>query len=136
MVIDDQAVVRQGFVSLINTVADMEVIVQGVNGQQALELYDFHQDKIAECDTQIETALIFFELEWAALDDERRRYYRLTAFGRRVQAIGSNRQAALFSGIRISRTRISSSSSRMPGIDELTGSPPVRVPPCEIGRKT
>ena len=27
-------------------------------------------------------------------------------FGRRVQAIGSNRQAALFSGIRISRTRI------------------------------
>ena len=31
MVIDDQAVVRQGFVSLINTVADMEVIAQGVN---------------------------------------------------------------------------------------------------------
>jgi ribose transport system permease protein len=29
-----------------------------------------------------------------------------TAFGRRVQAIGSNRQAALYSGIRISRTRI------------------------------
>ncbi len=29
-----------------------------------------------------------------------------TPFGRRVQAIGSNRQAALFSGIRISRTRI------------------------------
>lgn len=29
-----------------------------------------------------------------------------TAFGRRVQAIGSNRQAALFSGIRIARTRI------------------------------
>jgi ribose transport system permease protein len=32
-------------------------------------------------------------------------FYR-TPFGRRVQAIGSNRQAALFSGIRISRTRI------------------------------
>ena len=29
-----------------------------------------------------------------------------TPFGRRVQAIGSNRQAALFSGIRIARTRI------------------------------
>jgi ribose transport system permease protein len=29
-----------------------------------------------------------------------------TAFGRRVQAIGSNQQAARFSGIRISRTRI------------------------------
>ena len=25
--------------------------------QQALELYDFHQDKDADCDTQIETAL-------------------------------------------------------------------------------
>jgi ribose transport system permease protein len=32
--------------------------------------------------------------------------FNRTAFGRRVQAIGSNRQAALFSGIRISRTRI------------------------------
>ena len=32
--------------------------------------------------------------------------FNRTAFGRRVQAIGSNRQAAQFSGIRISRTRI------------------------------
>jgi ribose transport system permease protein len=32
--------------------------------------------------------------------------FNQTPFGRRVQAIGSNRQAALFSGIRISRTRI------------------------------
>ena len=29
MVVDDQAVVRQGFVSLINTVADMEVVAEG-----------------------------------------------------------------------------------------------------------
>ena len=34
MVIDDQAVVRQGFVALINTVADMEVIAEGT--EQAL----------------------------------------------------------------------------------------------------
>src|SRR5262252_6415968 len=39
MVIDDQAVVRQGFVALINTVSDMEVIAEGVNGQQGVELY-------------------------------------------------------------------------------------------------
>jgi len=39
MVIDDQAVVRQGFVSLINTVADMEVVAEGINGQEAIELY-------------------------------------------------------------------------------------------------
>ncbi|MFN8592624.1 MAG: ABC transporter permease [Thermomicrobiales bacterium] len=32
--------------------------------------------------------------------------FNRTAFGRRVQAIGSNQQAARFSGIRISRTRI------------------------------
>jgi ribose transport system permease protein len=32
--------------------------------------------------------------------------FNRTPFGRRVQAIGSNRQAALFSGIRISRTRV------------------------------
>jgi transposase len=34
--------------------------------QQALELYDFHQDKIAECDTQIETALRALAAERAA----------------------------------------------------------------------
>lgn len=42
MVVDDQAVVRQGFVALINTVADMEVIAEGINGQQAIELYRKH----------------------------------------------------------------------------------------------
>jgi len=42
VVIDDQAVVRQGFVALINTVADMEVIAEGINGQQAIDLYKQH----------------------------------------------------------------------------------------------
>jgi len=45
MVIDDQAVVRQGFVALINTVPDMEVIAEGINGQQGLELFrEFEPD--------------------------------------------------------------------------------------------
>jgi two-component system NarL family response regulator len=39
MVVDDQAVVRQGFVSLISTVADMEVTAEGINGQEAIDLY-------------------------------------------------------------------------------------------------
>jgi len=39
MVVDDQAVVRQGFVALINTVSDMEVIAEGINGQQGIELF-------------------------------------------------------------------------------------------------
>ena len=53
MVIDDQAVVRQGFVSLINTVADMEVIAQGVNGKQAVELYRQHQPDITLMDLRM-----------------------------------------------------------------------------------
>ena len=53
MVIDDQAVVRQGFVSLINTVADMEVIAQGVNGQQAIEQYRQHQPDITLMDLRM-----------------------------------------------------------------------------------
>src|SRR5215467_16088663 len=53
IVIDDQAVVRQGFVSLINTVADMEVIAQGVNGQQAVELYHEHKPDITLMDLRM-----------------------------------------------------------------------------------
>ena len=39
MVIDDQAVVRQGFVSLIKTVPDMEIVGEGSNGQEAVDLF-------------------------------------------------------------------------------------------------
>ena len=39
MVIDDQAVVRQGFVSLIKTVPDMEIVGEGSNGQEAVGLF-------------------------------------------------------------------------------------------------
>src|ERR1043166_9902478 len=53
IVIDDQAVVRQGFVSLINTVADMEVIAQGVNGQQAIELYRANKPDITLMDLRM-----------------------------------------------------------------------------------
>ncbi len=53
MVIDDQAVVRQGFVSLINTVADMEVIAEGTNGEQAIELYRQHQPDITLMDLRM-----------------------------------------------------------------------------------
>lgn len=53
MVIDDQAVVRQGFVSLINTVPDMEVIAEGINGQQALDLYNQHTPDITLIDLRM-----------------------------------------------------------------------------------
>lgn len=53
MVIDDQVVVRQGFVSLINTVPDMEVIAEGINGQQAIDLYNRHAPDITLIDLRM-----------------------------------------------------------------------------------
>jgi two-component system NarL family response regulator len=53
MVIDDQAVVRQGFVALINTVADMEVVAEGINGKEAIELYRQHQPDITLMDLRM-----------------------------------------------------------------------------------
>ena len=53
MVIDDQAVVRQGFVALINTVPDMEVIAEGINGQQAIDLYSQHTPDVTLIDLRM-----------------------------------------------------------------------------------
>jgi DNA-binding NarL/FixJ family response regulator len=53
MVIDDQAVVRQGFVALINTVADMEVVAEGINGQQAITLYRQHKPDVTLIDLRM-----------------------------------------------------------------------------------
>jgi two-component system NarL family response regulator len=53
MVVDDQAVVRQGFVSLINTVTDMEVIAEGINGQQAVDLYREHKPDVTLIDLRM-----------------------------------------------------------------------------------
>ena len=51
--IDDQAVVRQGFVALINTVPDMEVIAEGINGQQAIDLYKEHTPDVTLIDLRM-----------------------------------------------------------------------------------
>ncbi|HEV8368739.1 MAG TPA: response regulator transcription factor [Pyrinomonadaceae bacterium] len=53
VVVDDQAVVRQGFVSLINTVADMEVVAEGTNGQQAVDLYREHKPDVMLTDLRM-----------------------------------------------------------------------------------
>jgi DNA-binding NarL/FixJ family response regulator len=53
VVIDDQAVVRQGFVSLINTVADMEVIAEGTNGQEAIDLFREHRPDVMLIDLRM-----------------------------------------------------------------------------------
>jgi DNA-binding NarL/FixJ family response regulator len=53
IVIDDQAVVRQGFAALINTVADMSVIAEGTNGQQAIDLYREHKPDVMLIDLRM-----------------------------------------------------------------------------------
>ena len=53
IVVDDQAVVRQGFAALINTVADMEVVAEGVNGAQAVELYRRHRPDVLLTDLRM-----------------------------------------------------------------------------------
>jgi two-component system NarL family response regulator len=53
MVIDDQAVVRQGFVALINTVVDMEVVAEGINGQQAIDLFRQHKPDVTLIDLRM-----------------------------------------------------------------------------------
>ena len=53
MVVDDQSVVRQGFVALINTVPDMQVIVEATTGQQAVELYRQHRPDVTLMDLRM-----------------------------------------------------------------------------------
>lgn len=53
MVVDDQAVVRQGLVALINTVPDMFVIAEGTNGQQAIESYRRHKPDVTLIDLRM-----------------------------------------------------------------------------------
>jgi DNA-binding NarL/FixJ family response regulator len=53
IVVDDQAVVRQGFVSLIGTVADMRVIAEGTNGREAVALYREHRPDVVLMDLRM-----------------------------------------------------------------------------------
>ncbi len=53
MVIDDQTVVRQGFVALINTVSDMVVVAEGTDGNEALELYRLHLPDVTLMDLRM-----------------------------------------------------------------------------------
>jgi len=53
LVVDDQAVVRQGFVALVNLVPDMMVIAEATNGKQAIEQFRIHQPDITLMDLRM-----------------------------------------------------------------------------------
>ncbi len=53
IVVDDQAVVRQGFVSLINTVPDIRVVAEGTNGREAVALYREHRPDVVLMDLRM-----------------------------------------------------------------------------------
>ena len=53
MVVDDQAVVRQGIVALINTVADMTVVAEARDGQEAVELFRAHRPDVTLMDLRM-----------------------------------------------------------------------------------
>ncbi|HEY0377293.1 MAG TPA: response regulator transcription factor [Pyrinomonadaceae bacterium] len=53
MVVDDQAVVRQGIVALINTVADMTVVAECKDGQEAVELFRMHRPDVTLMDLRM-----------------------------------------------------------------------------------
>jgi DNA-binding NarL/FixJ family response regulator len=53
MVVDDQAVVRQGIVALINTVADMTVVAEAKDGQEAVELFRTHRPDVTLMDLRM-----------------------------------------------------------------------------------
>ena len=53
IVVDDQAIVRQGFAALVNTVPDMAVIAEGTNGRQAVDLYRQHRPDVVLMDLRM-----------------------------------------------------------------------------------
>ena len=53
IVVDDQAVVRQGFVSLLGTVPGMRVIAEATNGREAVALYREHRPDVVLMDLRM-----------------------------------------------------------------------------------
>ncbi|MBD1867091.1 response regulator transcription factor [Leptolyngbya sp. FACHB-541] len=53
LVAEDHAVVRDGLVAILNREADMTVVAEAEDGQQAVELYDLHQPDLTLMDLRM-----------------------------------------------------------------------------------
>lgn len=53
MVVDDHKIVRQGLVALINTEAELTVVAEGADGQQAVALFRQHQPDVTLMDLRM-----------------------------------------------------------------------------------
>lgn len=53
LIAEDHAVVRQGLAAIIRDEADMVVVAQAMDGQQAIELYDQHQPDVVLMDLKM-----------------------------------------------------------------------------------
>lgn len=53
LVVDDHKIVRQGIVSLLNTVADLQVVAEAADGQEAIDAHRLHRPDITLMDLRL-----------------------------------------------------------------------------------
>ncbi len=53
MIVEDHQVVRQGFIALLRTIADLDVVAEAGTGEQAVELYNAHTPDVTLMDLRL-----------------------------------------------------------------------------------
>ena len=53
LVVDDHKIVRQGIVSLLNTVADLQVVAEAADGQEAIDAHRLHKPDVTLMDLRL-----------------------------------------------------------------------------------
>jgi DNA-binding NarL/FixJ family response regulator len=53
LTVDDHALLRKGIASLVNAEADMKLVAEATNGQEAIELYRLHRPDVTLMDLQM-----------------------------------------------------------------------------------
>jgi DNA-binding NarL/FixJ family response regulator len=53
LVVDDHAVIREGFTTLLNRQADMEIVAQACNGSEAVDQFSLYQPDITLMDVRM-----------------------------------------------------------------------------------